>query len=110
MIRVTVYKTERHEYVGFDVSGHAGYAESGEDIVCSAVSALVINAVNSIDRLTDDETSSVADEETGDIEFRFKGHPSHDARLLLDSMILGLEAIEDSGEYESYIDIVFKEV
>ena len=110
MIRVTVYKTERHEYVGFDVSGHAGYAESGEDIVCSAVSALVINAVNSIDRFTDDETSSVADEETGDIEFRFKGHPSHDARLLLDSMILGLEAIEDSGEYESYIDIIFKEV
>ena len=110
MIRVTVYKTERHEYVGFDVSGHAGYAESGEDIVCSAVSALVINAVNCIERFTEDETSSVGDEETGDIEFGFKSNASYDARLLLDSMILGLEAIEDSGEYESYIDIVFKEV
>ena len=44
------------------------------------------------------------------VEFRFKDHPSHDAALLLDSMILGLEDIEDSEEYESYIDIIFKEV
>ncbi len=31
-------------------------------------------------------------------------------RLLLDSMILGLEEIEDNNEYEPYIDIIFKEV
>ena len=60
--------------------------------------------------LTDDETSSVSDEESGTIEFRFGKIPSHDASLLLDSMILGLEDIEDSSEYESYIDIIFKEV
>ena len=110
MIRVTIYKTARHEYVGFDLSGHAGYAESGQDIVCAAVSALVINAVNSLERFTDDETSCTANEETGDIELRFAGSPSHDAALLLDSMILGLEEIEDSSEYKSYIDIIFKEV
>ena len=44
------------------------------------------------------------------LNFVFKDHPSHDAALLLDSMILGLEDIEDSEEYESYIDIIFKEV
>ena len=102
MIRVTIYKTARHEYVGFDLSGHAGYAESGQDIVCAAV--------NSLERFTDDETSCTANEETGDIELRFAGSPSHDAALLLDSMILGLEEIEDSREYKSYIDIIFKEV
>ena len=80
------------------------------DIVCAAVSALVINAVNSLERFTDDETSCTANEETGDIELRFAGSPSHDAALLLDSMILGLEEIEDSREYKSYIDIIFKEV
>ena len=94
MIKVTVYKTRRHDYVGFDVSGHAGYAEAGSDIVCAAVSALVITAINSIERFTKDETSCV----------------SHDAGLLLDSMILGLEEIEDSSEHEEYIDIIFKEV
>ena len=98
MIKVTIYKTERQEYAGFDMEGHAGYAEA------------VINALNSIERFTDDETSCVSDEDTGSIEFRFDGIPSHDATLLLDSMILGLEEIEDSNDYEKYIDIIFKEV
>ena len=29
---------------GFSVSGHSGYAESGEDIVCAAISAIVTMA------------------------------------------------------------------
>ena len=110
MIKVTIYKTGGHEYAGFDMSGHAGYEENGSDIVCAAVSAIVINAVNSIERFTDDETSCVSDEENGLIQYRFSGVPSHDASLLLDSMVLGLEQIEDSSEYEPYIDIIFKEV
>ena len=110
MIEVTVYKTMRHEYAGFDMSGHAGYDDIGKDIVCAAVSVLVINTLNSIERFTDDKTTCVSDENSGTVEFRFKDHPSHDAALLLDSMILGLEDIEDSEEYESYIDIIFKEV
>ena len=96
MIEVTVYKTMRHEYAGFDMSGHAGYDDIGKDIVCAAVSVLVINTLNSIERFTDDKTSCVSDENSGTVEFRFKDHPSHDAALLLDSMILGLEDIEDS--------------
>ena len=110
MIKVTVYKTGRHEYTGFDLAGHAGYGEEGFDIVCAAVSALVINTVNSVEAFTEDETSCVSDEEKGMIQFRFKDRPSRDASLLLDSMILGLQGIEDSGEYEPYIDIIFKEV
>ena len=58
MIKVTIYKTERQEYAGFDMEGHAGYAEAGEDIVCAGVSALVINALNSIERFTDDEKAA----------------------------------------------------
>ena len=110
MIEVTIYKTKRHEYTGFDISGHAGYDDPGKDIVCAAVSVFVINTLNSIERFTDDETSCVSDESSGSIEFRFKSHPSHDAALLLDSMILGLESIEDNEDYESCIDIIFKEV
>ena len=110
MIRVTIYKTSRHEYTGFDISGHAEYDDPGKDVVCAAVSALVINAVNSIEHFTDDETSCVSDEESGNIMFRFSQIPTHDAALLLDSMFFGLEEIEEINEYEPYIDIIFKEV
>ena len=45
MIKATIYKTDRHEYAGFDISGHAEYSESGSDIVCAAVSALAQSAL-----------------------------------------------------------------
>ena len=44
------------------MSGHAGYDDIGKDIVCAAVSVLVINTLNSIERFTDDKTSCVSDE------------------------------------------------
>ena len=48
MIQITIYKNKKHEYMGFDVDGHAGFDDSGHDIVCAAVSALVINTINSV--------------------------------------------------------------
>ena len=36
--------TEGERITGFSVSGHSGYAEAGEDIVCAAVSAVVTMA------------------------------------------------------------------
>ena len=33
--------TEGDRITGFSVSGHSGYAESGSDIVCAAISAVV---------------------------------------------------------------------
>ena len=59
---------------------------------------------------TSDKISLVSDEETGMIEFRFIRKPSHDAKLLFKSMVLGLQEIEEDSEYEPYIDIIFKEV
>ena len=36
--------TENDRITGFTISGHSGYAEAGEDIVCAAVSAAVAMA------------------------------------------------------------------
>ena len=41
-------KSGSHEIVGFQTEGHAGYADAGSDIVCAAISVLVINAINSV--------------------------------------------------------------
>ncbi len=40
MITVKILK-HGEKFAGFDVSGHSGYAESGSDIVCAAVSSAV---------------------------------------------------------------------
>ena len=52
MINVIVYKDVKGLIEGFSLKGHAGYAEYGSDIVCSAVSMLTINTLNSFLRTT----------------------------------------------------------
>ena len=107
MIKVTIFKSSEL-YKGFKVTGHAGYDESGKDIVCAAVSALVINCINSIDELTDDDFSLEEDEVSGTIAVQFKKNITSESILLMDSLVLGLKAIlEDNGQY---IKLDFKEV
>ena len=53
MITITIYQNREQVAQGFRCIGHAGYANVGEDIVCSAVSVLVINTINSIEVYTD---------------------------------------------------------
>ena len=54
MIHVTVYREfSKIEYIGFQTSGHAGYAPEGQDIVCAAASVLTINTINAIEQFTE---------------------------------------------------------
>jgi hypothetical protein len=107
MIRVSVFK-EDGRYTGFISDGHAGYARHGEDIVCAAVSMLVINTVNSILEFTDDGLEIESDEDRGLISASFTDDPSESATLLMDAMVLGLRGVEE--EYGSrFIDISVKE-
>lgn len=43
--------TEDDRITGFSVSGHSGYAESGSDIVCAAISAAVTMAEATINEV-----------------------------------------------------------
>ena len=107
MIRASFRRSGQGYISGFRVSGHAGFAEKGSDIVCAAVSALVINTVNSIDEFLPEDAGKVdfsEDEGKGIIEFKFDGEPSGEAVLLLRSLELGLKQIE--GAYgKKYIEV-----
>lgn len=107
MIRITIYKNSSGSNVGFKTSGHAEFAEFGKDIICSAVSAITINFVNSIEAFTNDRFKI----KTGDglLKFRFQKEPGPESKLLMDSMILGLQGIQNDYKNE-YIQIIFKEV
>ncbi len=110
MINVTIFKDSSDMYRGFSLVGHAGYAESGSDIVCAAASMLSTNTVNSIEKLTVDKVSYNVDEDTGLLSMSFKGKTvSCESKLLVDSLIIGLESIRDSYG-DTYIKISYKEV
>ncbi len=109
MIKITVYKNSEQEYTAFHCIGHAEYAEPGEDIVCAAVSVLVINTVNSIETLLSDEFDIVTDSESGLIDFSLKKGYSREALLLIRSLVLGLQGIQKSYGTD-YVTLTFKEV
>ena len=85
MTTITIARKNDDTYSYIECRGHAGYAEYGHDIVCSAVSVLTINLINSIDSFTDDKYSTEQDENKGLIVLRFSEKPSHDADLLVKS-------------------------
>ena len=106
MINITV-KKRIGSYLDFLSKGHAGYAEEGQDIVCAAVSALIITTVNSLEKLTDDKFD--VQEKDGFVSIHFRNDLSERGMLLMDSLLLGLTEI--AGSYNNrYLTVKVKEV
>lgn len=103
MIRLSVSRPDG-QYRGFVLEGHAGYARKGYDIICSAVSALAVNAVNSIEAFTDDGFEVEQKEDGGYLKLTLTGEPSAACSLLLDSLVLGIQNIQDAYG-KNYISI-----
>ena len=95
------------QYRSFSCVGHAGFDEEGRDIVCAAVSALVVTAGNSLDALTEDSVR--IEDRDGYVRFRFPDPHSEHAGLLMDALMLGLaEICEAYGE--RFLSIRIREV
>lgn len=100
MIYVTIDKNERDEITSFKVEGHAGFAPSGRDIVCAAVSSLVIGTVNGLSQLTDAEFDAEVNE--GVVEMTIQESTAY-SNILLRSMVMSLEGIQE--EYSDNLTI-----
>ena len=105
MIHVTIFQNKYKECVGFQTEGHAEYANPGQVFF---VDKFFIPK-NAIEEFTEDDASLISEDETGMISYHLN-HPSKDARLLLNAMILGLEQMVDDDNYAEYIDLTFEEV
>ena len=81
MIQITVCKNQANEYTAFQCMGHAEYDVSGKDIICSAVSALVINTINSVEQFTTDKFTLDTDHEEGLIRFTLEEDYSQSSLL-----------------------------
>ena len=109
MIKVTFYQNPEDTIMRCVFEGHAEYADKGQDIICSAVSILFINTVNSVETYTDDPFSLDEDRKKNRYDFSFQKSPSKESQLLMNSLLLGLNTIRD--QYGSkFLKITLKEV
>ncbi len=94
-------------YVRFESRGHAGYGEAGEDIVCAGVSALIITIANALESFTED--ACILEQDDGYVAWRFPKKVSPAGTLLMDTLLLGLNDIQNSYDHK-YLQIRNREV
>ena len=106
MINIKIFK-HNEMIVGFEAKGHAGFAKSGKDIICSAASVLFITTINSLENLADVKMTYQVDD--GYAKCKLEEKPNKDSQILLESMVIGLTGIVDSYG-KKYINLTFEEV
>lgn len=83
------------------ISGHAGYAEAGKDIVCAAVTTLTQTLIRSLEDLARDKIQYEISPGRVDIHFK---NLSEDGKLLVDSFFLGICGIEQ--DFPEHVKII----
>ena len=111
MIKFTFFKRDG-VYYGFEEKGHAGYAESGDDIVCSAVSAMTMLIINAIEVAYASDVEYTINEDTTDIKVVARGAlPEVEAderkRFAISGLIEAyfLQLNDMLEEYYDYLDV-----
>ncbi len=108
MTKVEIYRQNKC-IIGFKVTGHSGYAKRGEDIVCSAVSALTQTALLGLEKVA--KASVDYDISDGYLQCRIIDAGSElgavKCAAILETMYEGLKNIEIT--YGKYIRLLDKE-
>ena len=110
MVEVKFFYRENEEISGFQITGHAGFAKKGKDIVCSAVSILAQTAVIGLGEHLQ-ESSFKYSINDGYLKCMLQNdlavEENKAAQIILKTMYLGIKSIEEG--YASHVRIV-KEV
>ena len=111
MTTITFYKSNGI-YYGFEEQGHTGYGESGEDILCSALSAMTMLIINAIEVTYQCSVDYEIDEETTDIRLTCKSAlPSYEKDEKKQFAVSGLiqayfyQLMDLTEEYYDYLDV-----
>lgn len=98
MIRVTLhYKGE--QIIGFECTGHAGYAPAGSDIVCAAVSILTTTCANALETVAG--VKPLVKASNGKMLLALPNGGGRDAQVILQTMRQGLRDLKDG--YPDYL-------
>ena len=98
--------TDNDRITGFSVSGHSGYAEAGQDIVCAAVSAVVGMAEATINDVCGAKAKVRVKEEDARITLTLPASCDEEesVQAVLAGMMLYLCNLRD--EYSDYIEVL----
>lgn len=106
-IHLNLWLDEGQRIRKFELSGHAGYADHGQDIVCAAISALSISAVNGLEHFLPQPAEVEVRDSDGYLTCslpKLDPQTLEQAQWILKTMALGIEKIQQSYGQE-YVKI-----
>ena len=97
---------EEDRILGFSISGHSGYAESGSDIVCAAISAVVTMAEATINDVCGAKAKVRVKEEDARISLTLPASCDEEdtVQAVLAGMMVTLCSMRD--DYSDYIEVL----
>ena len=100
------FLTEEDRITGFSVSGHSGYAESGSDIVCAAISAIVSMAEATINEVCGAKAKVRVKDEDARVTLTLPASCDEEeaVQAVLAGMLLTLCSLRD--DYPDYIEVL----
>ena len=111
MTTITFYKTDGI-YYGFEEQGHTGFAESGDDVLCSALSSMTMLIINAIEVSYASNVEYDIDEKTTDIRVIAKSAlPKYEKDAKKQYAVAGLiqayfyQLMDLVEEYYDYLDV-----
>ena len=98
--------TEGDRITGFSISGHSGYAEAGQDIVCAAISAVVTMAEATINDVCGAKAKVRVKDEQARITLTLPVSCDEEetVQAVLAGMMITLAGMRD--DYPDYIDVL----
>ena len=106
MVRAVFYTADNGALLGFRVQGHSGYAESGRDIVCAAVSSAALMAANTVTEVL--HVPAQASVKDGDLRFMVLPKDAQQCRDVFLGFKLHMLSLEE--QYPAYISVNYTEV
>jgi len=110
MIDVVINRTNSGSIQSFEISGHAFFANKGNDIVCAGVSAVSVGTVNAIHMLTG--ITPEIEHNSGLLECvipeNIPEQHMEKVQILLEGMVVSLQTIEEEYGKHIRIRITFK--
>ena len=98
--------TEDDRITGFSISGHSGYAEAGQDIVCAAISAAVELTVTTVNDVCGGKAKLRVKEEDARVTLTLPTSCDEEdaVQAVLAGMMLTLCSLRD--DYPDYIEVL----
>ncbi len=101
MIKARFHTTDKNEICGYEISGHSGSADRGEDVICAFVSSAAYMAANTLTEIV----NAQADIEVKDgfMSLAVTSNLS-EAQQILEGLRLHLESL--AGDYPDNIKVI----